>query len=64
MKKILVIQTASLGDVILSTPLLEKLIFLFPDANIDFLLKKGNEGLFTSHPYIHNLLLEYETVKD
>jgi heptosyltransferase-2 len=57
MNKILVIQTASLGDVILSTPLLEKLNFLYPDAAVDFLLKKGNEGLFTSHPYIHNLLI-------
>jgi len=57
MDKILVIQTASLGDVILSTPLLEKLNFLYPDAAIDFLLKKGNEGLFTSHPYLHNLLI-------
>jgi heptosyltransferase II len=57
MNKILVIQTASLGDVILTTPLLEKLHFLYPDAAIDFLLKKGNESLFASHPYLHNLLV-------
>ncbi|MFZ4398944.1 MAG: glycosyltransferase family 9 protein [Bacteroidales bacterium] len=55
MDKILVIQTASLGDVILTTALLEKLHFLYPDTAIDFLLKKGNESLFTSHPYLHNL---------
>ncbi len=57
MNKILVIQTASLGDVILTTPLLEKLHFLYPDAAIDFLLKKGNESLFASHPYLHRLLI-------
>lgn len=57
MNKILVIQTASLGDVILSTPLLEKLHFLYPDASIDFLLKSGNESLFDAHPYLHKLLV-------
>ncbi len=57
MNKILVIQTASLGDVILATPLLEKLHFLYPDAAIDFLLKKGTESLFASHPYLHNILI-------
>ncbi|MEI6696545.1 MAG: glycosyltransferase family 9 protein [Bacteroidota bacterium] len=57
MNKILVIQTASLGDVILSTPLLEKLHFLYPEASIDFLLKKGNESLFDAHPYLHKLLI-------
>ncbi|NVN94952.1 MAG: glycosyltransferase family 9 protein [Bacteroidetes bacterium] len=57
MDKILVIQTASLGDVILATPLLEKLHFLYPNASIDFLLKKGNESLFSSHPYLHDLLI-------
>jgi len=53
MNKILIIQTASIGDVILTTPLLEKLHYLYPDASIDFLLKKGNESLFESHPYLH-----------
>lgn len=57
MKKILVIQTASIGDVILATPLLEKLHDLFPDSSLDVLIKNGNESLFTSHPYIHNLLI-------
>jgi len=46
LKKILIIQTASIGDVILSTPLIEKLHHFFPEASIDFMLKKGNEGLF------------------
>ncbi len=57
MNKILVIQTASIGDVILTTPLLEKMHDLFPNSQIDFLLKKGNESLFTSHPFISNLLI-------
>jgi ADP-heptose:LPS heptosyltransferase len=57
LSKILLIQTASIGDVILATSLLEKLHFSYPEAKIDFLIKKGNEGLFTGHPFINNLIL-------
>lgn len=56
-QKILVIQTASIGDVILATPLLEKLHHHFPDSKIDFLLKKGNEKLFSSHPFINRIII-------
>lgn len=52
LKKILIIQTASLGDVILSTPLIEKLHHFYPDASIDFLLKKGYESVFHQHPHL------------
>ena len=51
-RKILVIQTAFLGDAILATSLLEKLHQKFPLATIDFLVKKGNEGIVDHHPFI------------
>ncbi len=57
LKKILVIQTASIGDVILATPVIEKLHNFYPEAKIDFLLKKGYEGLFKSHPFLHRVIL-------
>jgi heptosyltransferase-2 len=57
LKKILIIQTASIGDVILATPVLEKLHYHYPDAELDFLLKKGNERLFDGHPFLHTLLI-------
>jgi len=56
-KKILTIQTASIGDVILATSILEKLHAFYPAAELDFLVKKGMEGLFQGHPFIHELLL-------
>jgi len=56
LKNILIIQTASLGDVILSTPLIEKLHHFYPDAGIDFLLKKGYESIFTGHPYLRHII--------
>lgn len=55
MKKILVIQTASAGDVILVTPVLEKLHDSYPGAALDILVKKGNEKLFTAHPFLRQV---------
>jgi len=57
LNKFLIIQTASIGDVILATPVIEKLHHHFPEAKIDFLLKKGNEILFDSHPFIHKVVI-------
>lgn len=54
--KILLIQTAFIGDVILATGLLEKLHHSFPDAELDILVQKGNEGLFPGHPFLSNVL--------
>ena len=42
---------------VLATPLIEKLHAFFPDAQIDFLLRKDNEQLLSGHPYIHELLI-------
>ena len=56
-KKILVIQTAFIGDVVLATAVVEKLYQHFPTAKIDFLLRKGNEGLLDNHPHINKVLI-------
>ena len=57
LKKILIIQTASIGDVILATPVAEKLHFFYPEANIDLLIKKGYQDLFQNHPYIKQVVV-------
>lgn len=57
MQKILIIQTAFIGDAILATGILEKLHAYFPEAEIDFMLRKGNEGLLKDHPYLHQLIV-------
>ena len=57
LQKFLIIQTAFIGDVILATVLIEKLHENFPDAQIDFLLRKGNEGLLANHPYLNEILI-------
>ena len=55
--KILVIQTAFIGDVILATGILEKLHQHFPQSQLDFMIRKGNESLLEGHIFINNLLI-------
>ena len=57
MKKILIIQTAFIGDVILATPLLEALHAHYPEARIDMLVRKGNQTLFQGHPFLKTVFV-------
>lgn len=52
----LIVQTAFTGDAILASSLVEKLHSAFPGAAIDILVRKGNEGLFLDHPFLHEVL--------
>jgi len=52
MQKFLIIQTAFIGDVVLATAVAEKLHLYYPEAQIDFFVRKGNELLFDGHPFI------------
>lgn len=54
-KDILIVQTAFIGDVILATGLIEKLHQHYPEAHIDFLLRKGNESLLKNHPKLREV---------
>lgn len=53
--KILIIQTAFLGDVILATPLIEALHEQDPSHEIHFACRRGNQSLLTDHPKISKL---------
>ncbi|MDQ3050894.1 MAG: glycosyltransferase family 9 protein [Bacteroidota bacterium] len=57
MEKVLVIQTAFLGDVILATALLEKIHKDFPGTKISMLVREGNESLLKDHPYLEEVLV-------
>jgi lipopolysaccharide heptosyltransferase II len=56
-QKFLIIQTAFIGDVILATPVLEQLHLHFPDAQIDVVVRKGNEALLENHPFLNQVLV-------
>lgn len=55
LKRVLVIQTAFLGDVILASPIWENLHQQFPEAQIDVVVKKGNETLLAEHPFLNQV---------
>ena len=58
MKKILIIQTAFIGDVILATSMLETIRAQSKgEISIDILLRKGNEDLLKQHPYLNQVLI-------
>ncbi|MBS0000442.1 MAG: glycosyltransferase family 9 protein [Cyclobacteriaceae bacterium] len=57
LERILIIQTAFLGDVILATGLVEKIYQHYPEVEIDFLVRKGYESLFDSHPKIRRVII-------
>jgi ADP-heptose:LPS heptosyltransferase len=56
-QKILLVQTAFIGDVILATSLLESIRDCWPNAAIDFLLRKGNESLLVNNPLVNKLIV-------
>jgi heptosyltransferase-2 len=56
-QKFLVIQTAFIGDVVLATSLLEKLHMHDPSAQVDIMVRKGNEKLFDRHPFLREVLV-------
>ena len=57
MKKVLIIQTAFIGDVILATPVISEFNRLFPSVKIDILVRKGNEGLLANNPFLGNVFI-------
>ena len=57
MRTFLIIQTAFIGDVILATALIEQIAAAYPEAQIDFLLRAGNESLLANNPHISEVIV-------
>lgn len=55
--RFLIIQTAFIGDVILATAMLEQVHEAHPNAILDILVRKGNEGLLANHPFLNEVLI-------
>jgi len=58
-RKILVLQTAFLGDVVLTLPLVQLLHRRFPNADIDFVATPKGAEVLRHHPAIHSII-EYD----
>ncbi len=55
--KILIMQTAFIGDVVLATSLVEQTKAMYPNSSIDFLLRQGNQSLLMHNPHITNIIV-------
>ena len=55
-KKILVIRLSSLGDIVVLTPIFKSLKVRFPEAQIDFLVKKEFKSIIVKNPYLSNIM--------
>lgn len=56
-KTILFLTLSNLGDIILTTPVLEKLHEEFPQAKIDVITGSPGESIFKAHPAVRDVLL-------
>ncbi len=54
---VLIIQTAFIGDVILATALIESIHSKIPQAKIDFVVRKGNEGLVSGNQGLRHVFI-------
>ncbi len=61
-KKLLIIRLSSLGDILLSTPLIRSIKIKYPDISIDFLLKEQYKEILLFNHYLSNVI-EYKTGK-
>ncbi len=55
--KILIIRFSSLGDVLLTTPLIRTLKSLYPHLEIDFLVREEFKSTLSNNPHINKLIL-------
>lgn len=55
--KILIIRFSSIGDIVLTTPVIRNLRKKFPLASIHYLTKKKFAGIVQSNPYVDKVLL-------
>jgi heptosyltransferase-2 len=62
--KILVIRLSSLGDIILTTPVMDALKENFKNSEIHFLTKRKYQGLFESDPRINSVIYFESEGKD
>jgi|SRR5690554_1018218 len=56
-KKILIVQTAFIGDVILITSLIRETKKLFPEAEIDILVIPSTASILANNPYLHKIVV-------
>lgn len=54
--KFLIIRLSSLGDIVLTTPVIKALKERYPDAVVDFLVKKEYHNLLSVNPHLNRII--------
>lgn len=62
--KFLIIRFSSIGDIVLTTPVIRCLRNRFPDADIYFLTKKNFAGIVETNPYLSKVITLDEDILD
>ena len=62
--KILIIHTAFIGDIVLSTPLIQKIKDIYPNSEIDYLTLPGNKSIISNNPNLRKIILYDKKVGD
>ena len=62
--KILIIHTAFIGDIVLSTPLIQRLKDMYPDSVIDYLTLPANKSIIDNNPNLNEIMLYDKKGKD
>ena len=55
-RKILIFQTAFLGDLILTSPLIKSVKKSFPEADVSLVVRKGFKSVFAKSPYLSEII--------
>lgn len=64
MKKILIIRFSSIGDIVLTTPVIRCLKEQLVDAEVHYLTKKGFKGILEHNPYLSKIHTIEKDVKE
>lgn len=64
LKKILIIRFSSIGDIVLTTPVIRCLKQQLPDVEVHYLTKKGFRGILENNPYITKVHTIEKDVKE
>ncbi len=64
MHKFLIIRFSSIGDIVLTTPVIRCLKTRYPDAEIHFLTKKGFASILEPNPYLTRVHLLADSLAD
>jgi len=63
-KKFLIIRFSSIGDIVLTSPVVRCLKNQFPEAEVHFLTKKRNADLLLANPYVDKIHLFSDSLSD